>query len=355
MNEKTYKDDKQAASLERLSFLLLLLLVTCLFAYLMKPFFGVLFWSVAIGLIFSPVNDFFLRKTKIGTNLAALVTLSVCVFICVVPVLFILVSFLQEGESIYSGMQSGDLNLANYIDRIKQGFPLVQHVVDKLNLDVSVIKEKLSGLLFWASRFAAQNAVQIGQNAVHFLMNLGLMLYMAFFVIRDGSKLVALIVRALPMGDEREMLLLSKFGEVIRATIKGNLVVATLQGFLGGLIFWLLGIPGEFFWGVVMTFLSLIPVVGAGLIWGPVAVYLFAVGSWVQGLTLTIYGVGVIGLVDNFFRPLLVGRDTKLPDYVVLFSTLGGFVLFGMNGFVIGPSIAALFISFWGIFIRDFN
>jgi predicted PurR-regulated permease PerM len=104
-----------------------------------------------------------------------------------------------------------------------------------------------------------------------------------------------------------------------------------------------------------MTLLSLIPVVGAGLIWAPVAIYLFAVGEWVDGLILTAFGAGVIGLVDNALRPILVGRDTKLPDYMVLLSTLGGFAVFGMNGFVIGPLVAALFVAFWEIFMREFN
>ncbi len=128
-----------------------------------------------------------------------------------------------------------------------------------------------------------------------------------------------------------------------------------MQGALGGLIFWLLGIPGALLWGVVMALLSLLPVVGAGLIWGPVAIYLAATGHWGQGLILAAFGVGVIGLVDKVLRPILVGRDTKLPDYIVLLSTLGGFVLFGMNGFVIGPLLAALFVAFWGIFMREFN
>jgi predicted PurR-regulated permease PerM len=147
----------------------------------------------------------------------------------------------------------------------------------------------------------------------------------------------------------------AKFAEVTRATVKGNLVVAAVQGALGGIIFWILGIPGPFLWGVVMFLLSLIPMVGAGLIWAPVALYLFAAGQWIEGLVLTGFGIGVIGLVDNVLRPILVGRDTKLPDYIVLMSTLGGFVLFGMNGFVIGPLIAALFVTVWEIFIREFN
>ena len=129
-----------------------------------------------------------------------------------------------------------------------------------------------------------------------------------------------------------------------------SVFVQFLQGALGGLIFWVLGIGAPLLWGVVMAFLSLLPVIGAGLVWLPVAVYLLATGAMWQGLGLIAYGTLVIGLVDNFLRPILVGKDTKMPDYVVLISTLGGLAAFGLNGFVIGPVIAAMFIAVWEIF-----
>ncbi len=124
------------------------------------------------------------------------------------------------------------------------------------------------------------------------------------------------------------------------------------RGALGGLIFWILGIQGPVLWGVVMAFLSLLPAVGAGLIWAPVAIYFLATGAMGKGLILIAYGVLVIGLVDNVLRPLLVGKDTKMPDYIVLISTLGGMALFGLTGFVIGPVIAALFMAIWDMFSR---
>ncbi len=164
-----------------------------------------------------------------------------------------------------------------------------------------------------------------------------------------------MLIRALPLGDERERLLFAKFAEVTRATVKGNLLIAIIQGALGGLIFWILGITGALLWGVVMAVVSLIPAVGAALVWVPTAIYLAAVGEVASALILTTFGVVVIGLADNLLRPLLVGRDTKLPDYIVLLSTLGGIVMFGVNGFVMGPLVAALFIAFWGIFIREFS
>ena len=168
-------------------------------------------------------------------------------------------------------------------------------------------------------------------------------------MLRDGTQLAARIRDAIPLNRDHKTQLLSKFTTVIKATVKGNLAVAAAQGALGGLIFWILDIDAPVLWGVLMAFLSLLPAVGAGLIWGPVAIYFLATGSWGQGLILTAYGVLVIGLVDNILRPLLVGKDTKMPDYVVLISTLGGMSLFGLTGFVVGPAIAALFMAIWEI------
>jgi predicted PurR-regulated permease PerM len=119
---------------------------------------------------------------------------------------------------------------------------------------------------------------------------------------------------------------------------------------LGGLAFWFLGVSGALLWAVLMAALSLLPAIGAALVWGPVALYFLVTGALWQGLALTAYGVLVIGLVDNLLRPVLVGKDTRMPDYVVMITTVGGMAIFGINGFVLGPLIAAMFLSAWHIF-----
>ena len=154
----------------------------------------------------------------------------------------------------------------------------------------------------------------------------------------------------MPLAAAHRRELVGKFTVVIRATVKGNLLVAALQGLLGGLAFWFLGVKGALLWGVVMAFLSLLPAVGAALVWVPVALYFLLTGALWQGAALVAWGVLVIGLVDNVLRPILVGKDTRLPDYVVLMTTLGGMVVFGINGFVLGPAIAAMFIAVWHIY-----
>ena len=171
--------------------------------------------------------------------------------------------------------------------------------------------------------------------------------------MRDGKQLLELIVHALPLGDSRERKLFKKFAEVSRATVKGTLIIGLTQGVLGGIMFAILGIQGAVFWGVVMAILSLLPVVGTALVWMPAALVLIASGDWQKGIVLIAFGVLVIGLIDNLLRPILVGRDTKMPDYLVLLSTLGGLTVFGVSGFVIGPVIAALFQSVWTMFQQE--
>lgn len=342
-------------ALERRSFLLLLAAVTLLFLYLLKPFFQAVFWAAVVAVMFYPLQRRLQMKWPDRPNLTALTTLMASVVIVVIPVLLVVASFFQEGADLYQKLQSGELDPGSYLDQIRNAFPAVQNVLERFGVDLDRVKDQLGTGAVSAGRVIAENAVSLGQGTLRFFISLGLMLYVAYFLLRDGTKLIAMLVRALPLGDEREHILFAKFVEVTRATIKGNLVVAIIQGALGGIIFAILGIPGALLWGVVMILLSLIPVVGAALIWGPVALYLFATGAWVQGTVLMAFGVGVIGLVDNVLRPILVGRDTKLPDYIVLLSTLGGIGLFGMSGFVIGPLIAVLFAAFWDIFAREFS
>ena len=201
-------------------------------------------------------------------------------------------------------------------------------------------------------RTLAGQALLIGQGAFSFIVALGVMLYLAFFLLRDGERLSQRFAEAAPLRPHQREALLHRFVVVIRATVKGSLVVAIVQGFIGGVIFWMLGIQGALLWGVLMGAFSLLPAIGSALVWAPVALYLFATGAIWQGAVLVAAGALIIGSVDNLLRPILVGRETRIPDYVVLISTLGGIEMFGFNGIVIGPVIAALFIATWNIFTQ---
>ena len=218
--------------------------------------------------------------------------------------------------------------------------------------DLATVQRKLVEAMGRSSQALTTRAFTIGQNTLEFMVDLFVMLYLLFFLLRDGKALSAEAAAALPLKPEHTKRLLDQFAIVVRATVKGNVVVALVQGALGWLAFSVLGISGALLWGAVMALLSLLPAVGAALVWGPVAAYLLATGSILPGLGLTAWGVLVIGLVDNVLRPILVGKETRLPDYLVLVATLGGLSVFGLNGFVIGPVIAAMFIVVWDIFAQ---
>lgn len=342
------------AKMEQRSFIAALLLVSLAFALLLKPFFTPIFWACAITVIFYPVYRLLMQRFPKWPNLMALLTLVLCVVLVVIPVLAVASSFVNEAVTLFQKAQSGQIDLSKQMEQVRSAFPGINAFFERIGIDFDQLKERILNWLMSAGSFIAKNAIALGQNTMNFFLMLGLMLYLTFFLIRDGEWLVDLLIRALPLGDERERLLLDKFAEVTRATIKGNLVVALTQGTLGGLIFWALGLPAPLLWGVAMTLLSLLPAVGAAIIWFPAAIFLYATGEIVKASVLMAFGIGVISLVDNLLRPILVGRDTKLPDYLVLFSTVGGLMMFGISGFAIGPLLAALFMAFWQIFMREF-
>lgn len=341
--------------LETRTFLLFLFMVTIGFILLLKPFFGTIFWACAIAIIFAPLQAKLSARWPQSPNRTALTTLLLCILVVIIPVVIVISSVISEGVVVYDKLQSGEINPGRYIDSMHTAFPALNNLLTKLGFNIENLKTDAISAAMSSGKFIASHTLAIGQNAFGFLVNLVLMLYIAFFMLRDGSYLVDLMVRALPLGDARERMLFALFAEVTRATIKGNVVIAMMQGTIGGITLWALGVHGALLWGVLMALASLIPALGSALVWVPIALYLTAIGETTSALILAGVGAGVIGMLDNVLRPILVGRDTQLPDYLVLLSTLGGIAMFGINGFVIGPLVAALFIAFWGIFIRDVN
>ncbi|MCP8350828.1 AI-2E family transporter [Pseudomonas sp. FBF18] len=339
--------------LQQKALMWLLVLVTLAFIWILLPYYGAVFWAVILGIVFAPLQRRLLLRLGWRRNLAASITLLVCLLIAILPVIVISTLLVQEGATLYKNIESGQLDIAGYIERFKDMLPAVaQHGLERLGMgDLEGLRDKIAKGAMQGSQFFATQAFSFGQGTFEFLVSFGIMLYLLYFFLRDGAELVRKIRTAVPLAEHQKRRLQLKFNRVVRATVKGNLLVAVTQGALGGFIFWVLDIPSALVWAVLMAFLSLLPAVGAGIVWGPVAAYFLLSGSIWQGVVLAAFGVFVIGLVDNVLRPILVGKDTRMPDYLILISTLGGLAVFGLNGFVIGPLIAALFMSSWGIFV----
>ncbi|MCC6069483.1 AI-2E family transporter [Massilia sp. GCM10020059] len=339
-------------SLQQKTFLLLLALVTIGFGWILWPFFGAVFWGVVFAILFAPLYRRLLAGTRQKPNAAALITLLSILVMVILPLSLVGASLIDQAARAYELLSPARLDLAASFQQIIQALPQwLVNLLERFNLtDFATLQQRLSAGAAQVSQLIASQAINLGRNTFDFLVSLTVMLYLLFFLLRDGQGLAARIRHALPMSRKYKQRLFTNFTTVIRATVKGNVLVAAAQGLLGGLILWFLGVQAALLWGVLMAFLSLLPAVGAALVWAPVAIYFLITGVAWKGIVLIAFGVLVIGLVDNVLRPILVGKDTKMPDYVVLLSTLGGMALFGLNGFVIGPVIAALFIAAWDLF-----
>ncbi len=343
-----------SSKLEDGFFLGFVLLVSVAFALVIEPFFAAILWGVIVAIVFAPVHKAILATMPRRTNAAALLTLLLILLVVIVPAFVLGAALLQEAAYFYGKVQSGEINFARLFYDVIAALPdWLRPYVRRLGItNFYAAQEMVTRGLTSSFRTLAAQAFQIGQSAFSFFVALGVMLYLAFFLLRDGDWLARKVAAAAPLRAGQRTALIEQFVIVTRATIKGSIVVAIVQGLIGGLVFWALDIQGALLWGVLMGAFSLLPAIGTAIVWVPVAIYLFATGAVWQGVVLVVCGALVIGSVDNVLRPILVGRDTRIPDYVVLISTLGGLELFGFNGIVIGPVIAALFIATWNIFTR---
>ncbi|RZL28877.1 MAG: AI-2E family transporter, partial [Rubrivivax sp.] len=293
-----FKHFVSSPRLENNAFLALLVLVSVAFVWIMLPFSGAVFWGAVISIVFMPVYVALLRRWKQRRTLAALATLSLIVLIVVLPMTLLTGMLLKEGAALYQRVQSGETNFARYFEQVVSVLPVWLHdLLEHFGLThFSELQTRISEAIGRGSQLIATQVYSVGQNALDLVISFFVMLYLAFFLLRDGAALSRRIRAAVPLDPEHRRRLGAKFITVIRATVKGNILVAATQGAL--------------LWAVLMGFLSLLPAIGAGLIWLPVAVYFLVTGAVWQGVSLIVYGVVVIGLVDNVLRPILVGKDT---------------------------------------------
>lgn len=321
--------------------------------WVLQPFCGAILWAVIIAMLFFPVYRRLVRRLKQRRNVAAGLVMLLVLVVGVVPFALMTASLAREASAVYQHIESGEWNPALYLRGLFDALPgWVGTPLEYAGVgDFDILQRHLTTALTQWTQFIATQAFGIGVYTSGFVASLGVTLYLAFFLVRDGDQLARPAEVALPVPPQFKQELVNKFMAVVRATVKGSLLIAGIQGMLGGIAFWYLGVKGALLWAVLMAFLSLLPMIGAGLVWLPVAVFFVLTGSPWQGLALIAYGIFVIGLSDNLLRPMLVGKDAGMPDYVVMITTLGGMAAFGINGFIIGPTIAAMFIAVWHLSI----
>ena len=330
------------------AYYLLLALITILFVSIIFNFTAPILWSIVVSIIFYPLYEKFLLMTN-KKSLSSILSLILILLLVIIPSIGIL--GLITNELIIFINSFDDYSFERYVEMIPNE-SLINDLLAWAGLSITQLTEKADDFLLAASKVFYESVSTISANVINFFISLFLFIYLTFFFLKDGEKIVKSCMDAFPMKNEDESYLLNEFQKTTRATIKGTIVVALAQGFLGYMTLLLLGVEGALIWGAVMALLSIIPAVGTILVWLPIALVLFLNGQIMEASILIFSGIFIIGMIDNLLRPILIGKETKIPDYLILLTTIGGISIFGITGFIIGPIIASLFISIWSLSSR---
>ena len=336
----------EAAKTRNYIFLITLGLVSIMFFYVVKPFFYPIFWAAVIASLFYPLYKRF--SHLLNPSFSAALTLIIVTIIVILPFTFIITLLIKEMVNIFNSYGQTD-QLGGIIQDVNN-FLHNNEFVQKIGLNDTAISGRLDEIGRSVVTFVYVSVKSLTQNSLEFIALFVLMLYTLFFFLRDGGKIMKKIMYLIPLGSRYEQMLYEKFTSAASSAIKGTVVVGLIQGLTGGLLFWFTGVPGPMIWGLVMAALGAIPVTGTFLVWFPAGIIKIATGHMTQGIIILVVGTLLVSTIDNLLRPLIVGKNLQMHPVVVLFSTLGGVVVFGLTGFVLGPVIAALCQSFWELY-----
>jgi predicted PurR-regulated permease PerM len=335
--------------LERRTFAAALIAVTGLFGWALWPFAGAILWSVVAAIMFMPLNRRIAERLPGQPTFAAALTLLAFTAAVVIPAILLASFLLDRAADIYVGIRSGQIDIGKTFLQAQALMPgwLLRLLARVGITDLASLRETLSAGVATRLQALTSGALALGQGAASFLLALVVMLYLTFVLLRDGQRMASDLGPYIPLAPADRAMFAARFVEVVRATVVGGILVGMAQGALGGIVMALLGVPNAALWAVLMALASLLPAVGTGLVWVPVSLFLLATGAAWQGVVMALSGLFLIGSIDNVLRPILIGRQTRMPDFLVLLATLGGLASFGFNGLLIGPVAAALFLSAW--------
>ena len=341
-------------TIRRTTLVVLAAAITLLFLWMIRDFLMALLLAAIVAGGLRPVYRRLLGVVGGRRSVAAGITLTLLSLLVIVPLIAFGAIVTEQAVDLGKAAQPWvreQLGSAGAFDNLVARFPelaALRPYRDQIIQKLGEFGSSLGALAVTALTSAAQQLVT-------FALLLFVMLYAAFYFLTDGPAILRKILFYSPLPSEDEDRMVGRFLSVARATVKGTLVIGAIQGALGGIAFFVAGIPGSAFWATVMGVLSVIPGLGAAIVWVPGVAYLFVMGKTGAAVGLLLFSALVVGSVDNVLRPWLVGKDTKLPDLLILLATLGGIVLFGAVGFIIGPIIAALFVTVWDIYGEVFR
>lgn len=341
----------ERSRIERTGLVLLLAIVTIGLLLVVSTFLNALLWALLAAIMFHSLNQRLLERWPGKHTRAATLTLLIITFAVIIPALLIGAMVAEQASGVFEQIRTGQINFARYFEQMHDALPVrLQTMLGNAGFGTfELAQSRIADAISSSASLITQRALAIGADAAAFLLAFAVGLYVTFFLLKDGHAIGPQVVRALPLEETVAQRIVQRFVAVVRATIKGSVLVALAQGALGAITFAIVGLPAALLWGALMAIAALLPAIGPAIVWGPVAVYLFATGAIWQGAVVVGSGVMVIGLADNVLRPALVGRDTGIPDWLVLVTTLGGIELLGLSGIVVGPMVGALFLTSWQI------
>lgn len=335
----------------------LLLLVTAIsiaFVAMIRAFLLTILLAAIFSGLSYPVYQWLLGRFHGRAPLAAIATLVLLLALVIAPLLAVLGAGANEALRVAATIQPRIEQLVDQPGEFERqlhalpGYERIAPYRAQILVTASDLLGSTSAFLFSAlSATTRATAVFIFQFVV--------LLYTMFYFLTGGPGLLQTVLAYLPLTEADKQRMLGKFLSVTRATLKGTVLIGMTQGVIGGLAFWAVGIEGATFWGTVMTVLAIVPGIGSALIWGPASVILIAIGEIWRGIALFAFCALILESVDNVLRPRLVGHDTRMHELLIFFSTLGGLLLFGAMGFILGPILAALFVTVWEIFGTAFR
>jgi predicted PurR-regulated permease PerM len=328
-------------------FVFVLAFVTYHFWHVIKPFAYPIFWAGVIAALWHPFCERINKKIK-NTSVSVTLTIILVTVIILIPLSILGTLLVSQSINLYSTILDNRGQISESLSHTLNSITQNPHLA-RLHLNQEIFTTRIAEIGQAFATFVFNTIKNVTQNSVEFLIMFIIMLYTLFFFLRDGKKILKNIFHLSPLGDKYENMLYTQFTSTVRATLKGTFILGLIQGFLGGVVFWITGIPAPLIWGIIMSILSILPGVGSVIVWLPAAVAMLLLGNFWQAVVIVIAGL-FIGTIDNVLRPFLVGKDTEMPQIIVFFSTLGGVVVFGASGFLIGPIIASLFLTLWTIY-----
>ena len=314
-------------------------------AAIFAPFLPAITWAIALAVATRRPYDWLRERLRSKTLTAAIGVLLVILLI-LTPAFLVLQSLGTRVVETASLVQSGAA--LSWANELLHEYPRLQHLIDRVSSVVSFEQAAQSTAGFLASRLRV-----FLTGSVTTITQLIIMLFTLFFLFRDREEARLALRSLLPLNTDQTDHLLDRMGNTISAVLQGSLLIAIIRACLGGLMFWILGVPDALIWSVVMALLGTIPSLGTFLVWMPIAVYLVVTGHWIKATILFGWGAFVIGTVDNLLYPTLVGSKLQLHTVPVFFAVLGGIGLFGITGIVLGPLLLTTFVALLTIWKRD--